>query len=222
MTIRDDILELLRGEPAGLTDAQVAARLGIRHPQANMRCRGLVEEGLAARDPSGPGIVTRLDASAPLPTRPAPEATRPARGEWSWEGNVQAAVVTHLARSGWAVTRVADTAGREHGIDVTAERDGRRLLIEVKGWPSTTYARGDKVGQTKPTQPSLQAGHWFAAGLLAVLRTHPKDTSAELGLALPDTPRYRALLADVRWALERLAITVLLVTDSGEVHTWTS
>jgi len=32
---------------------------------------------------------------------------------------------------------------------------GRRLLVEVKGWPSTTYASGERAGLPKPTQPTL-------------------------------------------------------------------
>ncbi|MEA3510775.1 MAG: hypothetical protein U9R51_05000, partial [Actinomycetota bacterium] len=34
--------------------------------------------------------------------------------EWHWEGNIQAAMVSHLAGEGWAIKSVANTAAREH------------------------------------------------------------------------------------------------------------
>ena len=208
VTILDDILQLLRNEPAGLTDAQIAAQLDIRQQQANPRCRDLADDGIALRDDSADTIVTRLVGTPPraAPAPPVAITSADPRAEWSWEGNIQTAVVRHLAGTGWAVIRVADTASQERGIDIVAERDDRRLLVEVKGWPSTTYARGERAGQPKPSQPTLQAGHWFASGLLAALRTRPKDADAELAFALPDIPRYRALLDDVRWAVHRLEI----------------
>ena len=37
---------------------------------------------------------------------------------WHTEANVQAAVVTALASKGWRILSVANTATKEHGIDV--------------------------------------------------------------------------------------------------------
>lgn len=42
--------------------------------------------------------------------------------EWFWEGNVQAAVVRHIAAEGWDIRRVADTASRERGVDIEESR----------------------------------------------------------------------------------------------------
>jgi Holliday junction resolvase-like predicted endonuclease len=56
------------------------------------------------------------------------------------EANVQAAVVTALAGTGWRILSVANTATKEHGIDVIAEREGRTVGVEVKGFPSHNYA----------------------------------------------------------------------------------
>ncbi len=90
--------------------------------------------------------------------------------EWAWEGHVQSRVATHLTTNGWSIIRVADTAQREPGPDIKAERDGQTRLVEVKGWPSTTYAHGPLAGQPKPTPaPGTQARVWLAEALL----THP-------------------------------------------------
>ena len=70
-------------------------------------------------------------------------------------------------RKGWDVRRVADTASRERGVDVEAALDGKQLLIEVKGYPSTTYASGDRAGETKRTSAPLQARAYFSDALLA-------------------------------------------------------
>jgi hypothetical protein len=108
--------------------------------------------------------------------------------DWFWEGHVQAATVAHLVRAGWTIERAANTARREQGIDVIASKDGRRLAVEVKGFPSALYARGSKAGQPKPTSPALQARHWFAGALLASILTTSKLGRSELALALPDVP----------------------------------
>lgn len=65
---------------------------------------------------------------------------------WFWEGNVQAAVVRYLAGDGWHIRRVADTASRERGVDIEGDRDGVRLLVEVKGYPAAPmHGAGERV-----------------------------------------------------------------------------
>jgi MarR family len=222
MTVADHVLEALRDNGGGLTDAQLAARLGKRHQQINQACRTLADQGLLVRDSSHGSITNRL---ATHPTQranvqsTAPPPTEPVDKDWAWEGNVQSGVVTQLAATGWRIIAVADTARRQQGADIIAERDGTRLLVEVKGWPSTTYARGDRAGQPKPTQPTLQATHWFAEGLITLIR-RGADLSTRLALALPDMPRYRTLLAEAGWAIQRLEIIVYLVEADGAVRIW--
>lgn len=222
MTVDDQVMAALRHSPAGLTDAELAAQLGKRHPHINMTCRRLADDGLIARDGSLGSIINRLETDAPLrasarPTVPSP--AEPPDDDWAWEGNVQSRVVTYLAREAWQIISVADTASRQQGTDIVAGRDGTRLLVEVKGWPSTTYARGERMGQPKPTQPSTQAGIWFAEGLTTLIR-RGAEPSRRLALALPDKPRYRTLLAEAGWAIQRLEMTVYLVDADGAVHTW--
>lgn len=116
-------------------------------------------------------------------------------------------------------TPVAGTAQRERGVDIEAKRDGQQLLVEVKGWPSTTYARGERAGQPNRTQPTNQAGHWFAEALTTLIR-RGAEPGTRLAMGLPDKPRYRTLLNETGWALERLDITVYLVAAEGAVQTW--
>jgi hypothetical protein len=221
MTVADQVLEALRSSPAGMSDAELAALLGKRHQHINQTCRTMADQGLIVRDSSLGSITNRLatDARPRASDRPTvPPPAGPA-DDWAWEGNVQSGVATQLAATGWRIVAVADTARRQRGPDIIAERDGIRLVVEVKGWPSTTYARVDLAGQPKPTEPTLQATHWFAEGLITLIR-RGADLSARLALALPDMPRYRTLLAEAGWAIQRLEIIVYLVEADGAVHTW--
>jgi Holliday junction resolvase-like predicted endonuclease len=220
MTVADDVMQALRERPEGMTDAELAALLGKRHQHINQTCRMLADQGLIIRDNAYGGIVNKVSGEAPeRPTRePPPSATSTAE-EWTWEGNVQSRIVTHLAKTGWNIIAVANTAQRERGVDIIAERDGQRMLVEVKGWPSAMYARGERAGQPKPTQPTLQASHWFAELLTSLIRRGAEHGS-RLAMGLPDMPRYRTLLGEAAWALERLDITVYLVTAEGAVLVW--
>jgi len=202
-----------------MTDAELATRLAKRHQHINQTCRLLADQGLIVRDSAYGRIVNRLRSDAPLPVREARAEPSTTASEWAWEGNIQSCIATHLAATGWSIIRVADTAQRERGVDIIAEQDGRRLLVEVKGWPSNTYARGEHAGQPKPTQPTLQATHWFAEGLATLIR-RGAEPGSRLALGLPDMPRYRTLLSEAGWALDRLDITIFLVHAEGTVEMW--
>ncbi|MDQ2984378.1 MAG: hypothetical protein M3R70_10735 [Actinomycetota bacterium] len=150
------------------------------------------------------------------------EATIDPRCDWFWEGNVQVALVAHLEREGWKIVRTADAGSRERGIDVVAERGGRTMAVEVKGFPSTLYASGPQVGQPKRTSPSTEVRHWFAAALLAAALLGSSSEFDDVALAFPDHPRLRGLVERTRWALERLETTVYLVAEDGSVETLVS
>jgi Holliday junction resolvase-like predicted endonuclease len=138
--------------------------------------------------------------------------------DWFWEGNVQAAVATHLAGEGWIIEASADTASRARGIDLLATKDGRTLAVEVKGYPSTTYARGAQQGMPKKTNPTNQAPKWFSQALVKAITSTDGEGGPEVAVAFPDHPRFRGLLARSEWALRRLTIGVYLVHEDGAVE----
>jgi hypothetical protein len=218
VTVSDDVLRALRARPAGMSDTELATTLRKNHPHINQVCHRLADQGLITRDGTSGRIVNKIPNDAPLHIQVQQKALSTEQA-WAWEGNVQSRLTAHLAATGWSIIRVADTAQRERGVDIIAMRDGQRLLVEVKGWPSITYARGERAGQPKPTQPTLQATHWFAEGLTTLIR-RATEPGSRLALALPDMPRYRKLLGEAGWALGRLDITVFLVTEQGAVETW--
>jgi hypothetical protein len=75
-----------------------------------------VGDDLAATEQQPPPPPSTADALV--------EAAAPAGAPWFWEGNVQAAVVHQLASDRWHIRRVADTAIRERGVDIEADREG--------------------------------------------------------------------------------------------------
>ncbi|MDP9399228.1 MAG: hypothetical protein M3P96_16025 [Actinomycetota bacterium] len=137
--------------------------------------------------------------------------------DWFWEGNVQSALLTHLVGQGWRVLRVADTAMRERGTDIVVERDGQRLHVEVKGWPSTSYADPARAGEQKRTLPTVQAGTYFGGAVLSAMQLHDKCPGDQVALGFPAMDRYRALHASVADSLRTLRIQVLFVDEEGHV-----
>jgi Holliday junction resolvase-like predicted endonuclease len=139
-------------------------------------------------------------------------------GEWHTEARVQSAIISYLARTGWQITSAADTARREHGIDIVAIRQGHALAIEVKGFPSRYYADPSRADEQKKTQPSTQAKHWYAQAVLAAMLTRSRRPRDQAVIALPDFPRYRKLYSESAGSLQQCAIELWWVSENGAVR----
>jgi Holliday junction resolvase-like predicted endonuclease len=150
--------------------------------------------------------------------RRSPEEPAKASGEWHTEANIQASLVTALAAEGWRILSVANTATKEHGIDVIAARDGQTVGVEVKGFPSRGYADPARAGEVKRTSPSTQAGHWYSQAVLAAMRLRGKEPEWRSVIALPDFPRYRDLHTETAGSLAAAQIEVWWVDQTGAVH----
>ena len=99
-------------------------------------------------------------------------------------------------------------------------KHGRKLIIEVKGYPSERYVRGEKKGKKKPTPPNLQAKHWFAEALLAIVREKHREPNSIVAIGLPRKPIYEKLIKEVKDVLCRcLDLLFILVHENGEIHT---
>nr|WP_243731805.1 hypothetical protein [Nocardioides ochotonae] len=141
----------------------------------------------------------------------------PSADEWHSEANVQALLVTALATDGWRIISVANTATKEHGIDVIATKNGMTSGIEVKGFPSRVYADPARAGEPKRTRPSTQAVHWYSQAVLAAMRLRGREPAWQSVIALPDFPRYRSLHSETSESLAAAAIEVWWVGEDGEV-----
>jgi hypothetical protein len=219
----------------GLTPEDLARRVG----RSGMRIRKLLRQLYPNLAPGSGSrwVLTEEQVAAVLAyyagSTPTPVGGRPSvsieagtpvvvRGDlptdWFWEGHVQDVLVAYLRREGWTITAESDTANRVPGDDIAAVRDGRRLIIEVKGYPSDKYRDPRRAGEVKRTNPALQAKHWFADALLKMVRLRGKRPDVTLAMAFPDAPRYRSLLGETSKPLRQLGIGVFIVTADGRVE----
>ncbi|MGY0236003.1 DUF7662 domain-containing protein [Longispora urticae] len=129
-------------------------------------------------------------------------------------------LVAFLRRQGWLIERTANPATREHGVDVVARQDGRRLAVEVKGYPGRRYADAARADKVKASTPSTQARHWYAEVLLSTMLNRAKHPDHELAIALPHRPTYVSLVSRTWGSLASLDVAVLLVADDGDVLTF--
>jgi hypothetical protein len=210
-TIAARIVALLKERADGVDDDELAALLQLTaRQQANIRCRTLEKEGVVSRQRVNGKIRNFLVGSeiAPVPLGiTAPYASDADVKPWFWEGRVQAMIVQHLNAQQHHIRSVADTATRERGIDIIAERDGKELWVSVKGYP---------VGTLK-TNPSLQASHWFKQVIFDVLAYRGLNKDVLIGVGLPDYPRYRRMAEKIDWFKPVGSFSYFWVRESGEV-----
>lgn len=110
---------------------------------------------------------------------------------------------------------MANTATKQHGIDIIAARDAQTIGVEVKGFPSRNYADPARADETKRTSPSTQAGHWYSQAVPAAMRLRGKEPDWRSVIALPDFPRYRDLHAETAGSLAAAQIEVWWVSPDG-------
>jgi hypothetical protein len=136
--------------------------------------------------------------------------------EWYWEGNVQKVIIDWLTENGWKIEQSA--INHEHGPNIKATKNGRNLLAEVKGYPSTTDAHGERKGQPKPTKPALQARHWFEEAFHTCIQRKNQNPKADVLIVFPDFKRYRDLIKGAEWSFQKLEIKVVLVGEDRSVE----
>jgi hypothetical protein len=154
-------------------------------------------------------------AAAEVDERSAPQSND--GHEWFWEGNIQAALVRHLANDGWRIRRVADTHSREHGVDIEADRGGIMLLVEVKGYPSATYLNGPNEGQKKNFGVGAQARTYFGNAVLTGLLMRSDNVDARVVLVFPALATFQTLARRSAHPLGLAGIEIWLVKENGQV-----
>ena len=224
---RDRIIDFTRRFP-GRNDDEISNALQIKPRQiVNQVCRALAKAGMIERRPTSSGKLGNypISSRSPQPVASVTPRVRGAAGtaatgptsDWFWEGNVTDAVERFLLEQDWSVISKADTRTRERGLDLHATQDDHEIVVEVKGYPSKFYRDPRRIGEHKPTSPTIQAQHWYSHALLKALRLQATYPTAIVAMAFPDFPRYRALFQETVSALERLGIAVLFVAESGTV-----
>ena len=120
--------------------------------------------------------------------------------EWFYEGLISKSLVDYFIKNGYEIIKDNSDNIYAKGEDIIVSRNGFKEIIEVKGYPTTYYVKGPKKGQLKPTNPKLQAKHWFSEALLSSIFNYQKqigNKKFKLALALRLIDKYKELISKV-------------------------
>ena len=210
MAIRDKLTAAL-GLSGPMCDDCLSSSTAVKPRQTvNKYCRDLAMLGkLTRQNQQCPKckawkVVNVMDEGKPSPNPRVVGKARSAARSWYWEGNIQDAIVKYLRKTGWEISRSADTTSREAGKDIEAKRGSRELWISVKGWPEKSV--------------NTQARHWFAAALFDLVLYRTDNPSVDLAIGIPDGfSTYENLLPRIRWMRKKIPFNVFKVSESGDV-----
>lgn len=138
--------------------------------------------------------------------------------DWFHEYNIQNKIEDHFKAHWNTPISKADARTRESGPDLLFEKDGTRLHVEVKGYPADKYVAGKNQGQPKKTNRNTQARHWFSESLMEIIKGgYSTEVETHLVLGFPDFEVYHERKKVALWALERLNIEIVFVSEDGKV-----
>lgn len=137
--------------------------------------------------------------------------------DWFDESNISKALVEYLKEQGYKI--IKDNSGNKSakGIDIIAEKDGKRELIEVKGYPSIFFANGEP-GVLKATSPTLQLTHWFDGCLSSTIKNYETENDI-LAMAFPASARYEMCMyaRQAFFTDHNISIKIYFVKEDGSV-----
>jgi hypothetical protein len=103
------------------------------------------------------------------------------------------------------------------GVDIIAiSPTGKQCFIEAKG-ATSSKPNSSKFG--KEFDKSQVKTH-VGVALIAAFRVLNKYPDSESMIALPDNLNHRALLDEMRHALEKTSVKILFVSESGQVSSF--
>jgi hypothetical protein len=125
---------------------------------------------------------------------------------WYWEGNIHSVLASHLARNGYRIMSIANTALRESGKDIEAiTPDGKTLWVSAKGWPEKSQ--------------NTQARHWFSQALFDIILYRDESRDVDLALAFPDGfPTYLNLVKRIGWFKEHAKFKIYWISGGGSIR----
>lgn len=148
------------------------------------------------------------------------------KNDWFYEGNVSRVLVEYLKSQSYECEKDNSDNIHAHGADIIVSKNGIKEVIEVKGYPSDKYVKGDKQGQPKLSTPqSLQASHWFAGCLHSTLSNYEKHKdekyTLQLAMCFPDDVNgdYRKEIDKIKpfFSDGNLGIKIYFVGKDGKV-----
>lgn len=200
-TLQQRVLQLLAQHP-GLSDREIADLLlapGAAQQPINVACRSLETRGMVRRIKHPGRRIGNYLCDSSFPGQIS-ACLNPPVGEADPldEDSIKQVLDNWLRARGWE-TSIA--WGREHGIDIEAQQQNLRWVIEVKG-------RGSR--------PEMRVNYFIS--MLGELLQRMDDPTATYSIALPDMPEFHRLWQRLPALVKaRTGISALFVNTSGMV-----
>lgn len=142
--------------------------------------------------------------------------------DWFYEGQISKKLVDYFLKNGYKILKDNSEKISARGEDIIVSLQGQQEIIEVKGYPTTVHTKGKDKGKPKPTNPKLQAKHWFSEALLSSIfnyQRHKDSKNFNLALAFPLIDRYKELIGKVEdfFTDNNINFKVYFVDDKGSV-----
>jgi len=221
MANADRFMRFLKESGLAWCDDCLSAKTGITpRQQINQIGSKLRKNGLIFRDRGRCAgcrkikIVSSLcsDISNIKKDEPKTIKTEPKRASnwgnrpWYWEGNIQAVLASYLAKEGYKIMAIANTASRESGKDIEAiTPDGKEVWVSVKGWPEKSQ--------------NTQARHWFSQALFDIILYRDESKDVELALAFPESfTTYHNLAKRIKWFQQSAKFMIFWISEEGAIH----
>jgi hypothetical protein len=142
-------------------------------------------------------------------------------GNWYDEEEVVKVLRIYLTEKGYKIRPKWGKQGPDIEAEIEAEGKRKTLIVEAKGYPTTYYARGEKSGQSKPTQPQTQARHWVADAIFSITLRMADDKSenTHFALAFPQFKIYLDFMQRLKEVIrQKLNITVFTINEGNAVR----
>ena len=144
------------------------------------------------------------------------------QNDWFYEGQISKKLVEYFSKNGYIILKDNSDKISSKGEDIIVSIEGQQEIIEVKGYPTTVYTKGKDKGKPKPTNPKLQAKHWFSEALLSSILNYQRQKvkdNFKLAIAFPLIARYKELIKRVEdyFTDNNLNFKVYFVDESGDV-----
>lgn len=147
------------------------------------------------------------------------------KNDWFYEGNVSRVLVKYLKSQAYECQKDNSDNIHAHGVDIIVCKGDKKEVIEVKGYPSDKYVRGNKMGLEKPTKPSFQAKHWFADCIKSTILNYIKykdgKYTLQLAMCFPDDVKgaYRKKIDEIKpfFSDGNLGIKIYFVGKDGKI-----
>lgn len=218
----DRFMAVLRDDAVPMCDDCIALAVGWARRQSAHAAGRTLADGRAIHRAKGTcgrcGRMKTVSRLGDIQRYPATEPVSPSEKNgrradmdrpWHWEGNIQSVLVRYLVAQGYQLHQVVDTASKESGVDIIAERGSEMLWVTVKGYPAGT-AR---------TNASTQGRHWFSHAMFDVVRYRTERPDITIGVGLPDGfPSYLNLAPKVWWLKQSAPFRFFWVAEDGSVR----